>query len=109
MAKQTITTLIDDLDGSEANESILFTYRGAAYSIDLNEKNAAAFDKAMARYVRSGARVAPQKSSARTSAASAGRRTDLAQIRIWAAEQGWQVSSRGRISSDVLDAYDAAH
>ena len=41
MAKQTITQLIDDIDGSEAEETITFGIDGASYEIDLNAKNAA--------------------------------------------------------------------
>ncbi|WIB13318.1 histone-like nucleoid-structuring protein Lsr2 [Curtobacterium sp. MCPF17_052] len=34
---------------------------------------------------------------------------ELAKIRSWAAENGHDVSSRGRISRAVRDAYTAAH
>lgn len=33
---------------------------------------------------------------------------DLAAVRTWALEEGWEVSSRGRIRQEVLDAYRAA-
>jgi hypothetical protein len=34
---------------------------------------------------------------------------ELAEIRAWAKKNGHEVSERGRIKQDVLDAYDAAH
>lgn len=34
---------------------------------------------------------------------------DLTAVRMWAREQGLQVSMRGRVSSEVLAKYDAAH
>lgn len=54
MAKTTIVTLTDDLDGGEADETITFSLDGRAYEIDLNKKNASTFRKAMARYVEHG-------------------------------------------------------
>lgn len=110
MAKQTITTLIDDLDGSEGSESISFSYRGVSYTIDLSEKNAAAFDKAMAKYVDSATRESGRRQASTRGAAPAnGRRTDLADIRTWATDNGYEVSGRGRIASEIIAAYDAAH
>ncbi|TLM70892.1 Lsr2 family protein [Pseudarthrobacter sp. NamB4] len=40
MAKRTIITLTDDLDGSDAEETISFSVDGTAYEIDLNADNA---------------------------------------------------------------------
>ncbi|WP_207208401.1 Lsr2 family DNA-binding protein [Nocardioides glacieisoli] len=37
------------------------------------------------------------------------RRKDLATVREWARAQGLQVSDRGRVSSSVIDQYDAAN
>lgn len=43
MARRTIESLIDDIDGSEAHESVEFSYRGKSYLLDLNQKNASEF------------------------------------------------------------------
>ena len=51
MAKQTITQLIDDIDGSEAEETITFAIDGANYEIDLNAKNAAKLRDALATFI----------------------------------------------------------
>ena len=54
MAQRTQVILISDLSGNEINdggESISFSYRGADYTIDLSEKEAKGFDKAMAMYI----------------------------------------------------------
>jgi hypothetical protein len=40
MAKETITKLIDDLDGGEAHETVKFGLDGHSYEIDLSTKNA---------------------------------------------------------------------
>lgn len=113
MAKRTVTTLIDDIDGSEASETIAFAYRGTSYTIDLSEKNAAAFDKAIKKYLanadrESVARGVARRGAAKTRQDAGARRTDLAEIRAWAAENGYEVSSRGRIAADVVEAYDAS-
>lgn len=44
-------------------------------------------------------------------ASGTGRRSkeQLTSIRDWARKNGYSVSDRGRIPSDVLEAYDAAH
>jgi Lsr2 len=34
---------------------------------------------------------------------------DTAAIRQWGRENGYDINQRGRIASDVLDAYDRAH
>ena len=38
--------LSDDLDGSDATETVKFGWLGAEYEIDLNDKNYASFEKA---------------------------------------------------------------
>ena len=35
--------------------------------------------------------------------------SDLAAVRAWAKDNGFEVSERGRISQKVTDAYSAAH
>ena len=52
MAREVIEKLIDDLDGSEATETVTFGLDGTTYEIDLNKKNAAALRKAVEPYVK---------------------------------------------------------
>lgn len=47
MAQEVLVSLIDDLDGSDADETIMFALDGTGYEIDLNIKNAAALRKAL--------------------------------------------------------------
>ena len=111
MAQEVITKLIDDLDGSEASETVSFALDGESYEIDLSAKNAAALRKALDRY-RSGARATSGRSSAsgRRSRGKGGRSradADPKVVRAWAAEHGFDISSRGRIPSEVLEQYKA--
>ena len=109
MAKKTVVSevLEDDLDGGPADRTIDFGWDGVAYQIELSKKNAAEFEKLLRPYVAV-ARRARASSRGRRSGGRSGRR-DLQDIREWAAQHGHKVSSRGRIASTVVDAYDAAH
>ena len=50
MAKRTVITLIDDIDGTDAAETIAFTIDGASYEIDLSTDNATKFRSALEPY-----------------------------------------------------------
>jgi hypothetical protein len=113
MAKQVVTRTeyTDDLDGSKAAGTVAFSYEGAAYEIDLSKMNAKAFGAAMAPYVAA-ARTVKTTRSTKTSRKRASRKSstiDLAAVREWAAANGHDVSSRGRISALIIEAYQAAH
>ena len=110
-----IEKLIDDLDGSEAAETVTFGVDGATYEIDLSRKNAAALRKSLERYVRAarrkgGPRSAKRRrpSKTRAKAAKPTRDFDLAQLREWAGTNGVEVPSRGRIPQAVVEQYKAA-
>ena len=110
MAQEVIYKLSDDLDGSDAEETISFALDGSSYEIDLNAKNAASLRKALDKYVTA-ARKAGRPSGARTRR-SAGRRSkgdaDPKEIRSWAQANGIEISSRGRIPADVIEQYRSA-
>ena len=111
MAQKVNIILVDDLDGSEATESVSFGLDGSSYEIDLNDGNAAALREALsgyvghARKVTGGARRGRRSGSAASSSAG----SNTKDVREWAKSQGMDVSERGRISADVQQAYDAAH
>jgi hypothetical protein len=116
MARQVITTLIDDLDGKKADRTVEFSLDGASYTIDLSDANAGKLRKALDPFINAGTRVGrggPARAQ-RQSAASGGGRTASSRdenkaIREWAARNGHQISERGRIPQSVSDAYRAAH
>jgi hypothetical protein len=110
MAQKIHVVLEDDLDGSEASETVSFGLDGTSYEIDLNDKNAAALRDALATYVGHGRKVgnAPRrgrKPAGTTSTSGPSAR----EIREWARSNGHDVPDRGRVSSEVREAYDAAH
>jgi hypothetical protein len=104
-------TFVDDLDGTpieDAGGTVRFSIDGANYEIDLSAANAEKLTEALEKYVSAGRRVR----SGGSAAPAAGKKSDpqrLKAIREWAAENGREVSSRGRIPVEVIDAYDAAN
>lgn len=107
MAKKTIVTLTDDIDGSKAERTVEFTWQGVPYEIDLSKKNATAFEKVVAPYVEKARKVRGRGTRGRRPAA-ASTRSDLRAVREWAAANGYEVAQRGRISEEIREAYDAA-
>ena len=107
MARQIVEKLVDDIDGSEASETLRFGLDGAVYEIDLNSEHAEELRNALSRYV---GHARPVRASARTVSRSNGHnRPSPAAVRTWAREEGIQVNERGRIPADVLARYEAAH
>lgn len=112
MVARTTVTIYDDLDNTEGASTVSFTYQGTHYEIDLGEKNQAALDKALAKYIAAARRKTsrpPTPTSRSRPKAKTKTHFDLTAIRNWARENGYDVSDRGRIPVEVQDAYDAAH
>ena len=107
MAQKVSIVLVDDLDGSEATETVTFGLDGTTYEIDLNDGNASALRDALSGYVGHARKVTGGSRRGRKSTAASSSNTK--DVREWAKGQGMDVSERGRISADVQQAYDAAH
>lgn len=71
MARKITEVLIDDLDGTEASETVRFTVGGRSYEIDLSTKNAAKLDKILTPYKarRAGGRAGGRSNGRRTASA----------------------------------------
>lgn len=107
MAQQIHIVLTDDIDGSEAAETVSFSLDGTTYEIDLSEDNADALRGALAPYVGHARKVSSR--SGRTAKKAASGEASAAEIRAWAKSAGHTVPERGRIPADVRSAYAAAH
>ena len=106
MAQKVTIVLVDDIDGSDATETVSFGLDGASYEIDLNEKNAAALRDALAGFVGHARKVTNSRGrKARTTTSGPSAR----ELRDWARSNGYEVSDRGRVPAEVRDAFDAAH
>jgi len=112
MAQKVNIVLVDDIDGSEATETVSFGLDGTSYEIDLNDTNAAALRDALAAYVGHARKVGSARRGRRTSAAAAAAAAggpSAREIRDWARSNGYDVPDRGRVSAEVREAFDAAH
>jgi len=124
MAQKTIVTLVDDLTGEEAEDitTVEFALDGVTYEIDLDDKNSARLRDALAEYVAAARRTGGRRASAggngrRRSGAGTGTpratspggydRETSKQIREWAKGQGFEVSDRGRVPNNVVEAWEA--
>ncbi len=112
MAQTTITTLIDDIDGTEASETLTFALDGTSYEIDLNEAHAEDLREVLAPFVSVARKTSggqPRRSSATSPRPRSGSTPDPREVRAWAEANGVEVSPRGRIKADVLEQYRAAN
>jgi len=109
MAQKVQTFLIDDLDGSDAEGTVLFGLDGTQYEIDLSTDHAKDLRTALARYIDAGRRVTGTARRAgrngRKTPASSISNTD---VRTWAKAQGIEVKEHGRVPADILARYEAA-
>jgi Lsr2 len=105
MVSKVITRLEDDLDGSEAAETIHFSVDGVEYEIDLSKSNADKFRNSFGDYISHGRKVGGSRRS-RKSGSSDG--VDIKVVRKWAESNGIAVSTRGRIPAEVIEKYRQA-
>lgn len=106
MAQKVQVILVDDLDGGEAAETVSFSVDGVAYEIDLSTANAAKLREDLGRWTSKARRVSTAK---RGSSSARSRRGDSVKIRAWAKDNGYEISERGRISTEIREAYAAAN
>jgi hypothetical protein len=113
MAQKIQVLLTDDIDGSEASETLTYGLDGKTYEIDLNKKNADKLRNSLGSFISHSRRVTggPGRRP-RSSHPGVETRRDPAQtkaIREWALANGHKVSERGRIPAPVEAAYEASH
>lgn len=119
MAQRTITQLIDDIDGKELKagdgQTVTFAVGNASYEIDLSQKNLDKFYDALTPYMENGRKISGRRPAIGPQSTGAGRgaaradKEQLQAVRDWARGQGMEVSSRGRISKQIMDAFQAAN
>jgi hypothetical protein len=122
VAERIIRQVVDDLDHTELadgdGERVEFGFRGVAYHLDLSKTNVAKFEKALAPYIKAATEAASVEDESRprrkatTRRSRSGKRSpkqDTAAIRTWANDNGYAVSQRGRIPSEVVEAFRSAH
>ncbi len=118
MARKTVVTLVDDLTGETAEDisTVEFTVDGMAYELDLTDDNSAKLRDTLSPYVRAGRKIGGRRGgdtrpgrTIKSSGSAAGyNRETLKSIRAWAKQNGHRVSDRGRLSAEVLQAWQSA-
>jgi len=116
MARRVLTILSSDLSGDEIEDgkggTVHFALDGTEYEIDLTTAEVAEFRKTFKKYTdvarrsSSRSRTSAPSSSPRRAGGSGRSTEELQAIRDWANSNGYNVSSRGRVKQEILDAYD---
>lgn len=109
MAQKVSVLLVDDIDGSDAAETVRFGLDGTEYVIDLSEEHARELRELAAPYIEKARRVAGPGRRAPRARNAAGNGTDPGKIRDWAREKGIKVNDRGRVPADVVAQYETAN
>ncbi|QSE84682.1 histone-like nucleoid-structuring protein Lsr2 [Rhodococcus koreensis] len=121
MARRIVVEHVDDIDGTSIDagkgETIAFSVDGIDYEIDLSAKNAAEFRKTLDYYIEHATRVGGRRHRTAGTIHSGGGpatparrdREHVRAVREWAREQGYEVGVRGRMPTDIVEAYNAAH
>lgn len=112
MATRTLTTVVDDIDGSTDDVvTCAFGLGDSHFEIDLNAAHREELENVLDKFITAARQVRGAK---RTGQRRPGKvaRTDRDQthaIRQWAKDNGHEVSERGRISKKITEAFEAAH
>src|SRR5688572_3518668 len=87
VASRTITPLQDDIDGSDANQTVRFAIDGTEYEIDLSERNAIRFRESIAEFVGHARKIRKAASSLR---ADMGQARHICGGGSWSTATGYQ-------------------
>ncbi|NUR61047.1 MAG: Lsr2 family protein [Catenulispora sp.] len=111
MAKRTTVVIHDDLDGSEGAGTVKFGLDGKSYEIDLSEGHEKELRKALEKYIAAATQVTAHNTAAsgRRKYGTGPARRDTKHIREWLRSQGEEISDRGRIPTELMNRYNAAH
>jgi hypothetical protein len=112
MAQKTVITMTDDIDGSEATETVTFGIDGSSFEIDLNEAHAEDLREVLAPFMSVARRQGGGRAAARSSAPAkprSGGDVDPKAVRSWAEANGVSVNARGRLKAEVIEQYRAAN
>lgn len=103
--RKVVEVLEDDINGGPADETVYFGLDNKTYEIDLNAENAQRLRNAVAEFVGH-ARPVSAAGRSRRKASTGG--PSPADVRAWARSQGMEVNERGRVSAELIAAYEAA-
>jgi hypothetical protein len=109
MAQHAQIVFTDDIDGSDAADTVRFGLQGTSYEIDLSKKNADKLAKILEPYVQA-ARKASSSGSRRPAAGrSRAAGPSPAAVREWARTEGMEVKDKGRVPAELIVKFQAAN
>jgi len=113
MARNVKVELLDDIDGEPATQTVTFSLDGIEYEIDLSDENAEALHEELATYIQAARRTGGRKrrNTATGTASTPSSSTDREhskKVRAWAKAEGYDISDRGRLSTEIIDLYERA-
>jgi hypothetical protein len=108
MATRIVTEVRDDIDGSEANQTIRFALDGVDSEIELSDRNANRFRESTAEFVGHARRVSGRRDRKPDSSVGADM-SEAGPMRRWLMEYGYDVSERGRIPDWLQQVYHDRH
>jgi hypothetical protein len=108
MAQKVNVLLVDDIDGSGADETIQFGLDGTHCEIDLNSDHAQELRGQLERYVKAARKVTGSAGRPSRVRRTTDNDTRNKEIRNWARERHLDVNDRGRVPADIVAQYEAA-
>jgi len=108
VAQRTQIILIDDIDGSEAAETVSFALDGINYEMELSAENAEKLRGELANWIKNARRVSGRLSRGRRGSYTRVS-SNSSTIREWARANGYTVNERGRLPKEIIDAFEAAN
>ncbi len=114
MAQRILVLLEDDIDNSEATQTVRFGVDGVDHEIDLNDHHAAQLRETFATWVAAARKLSTTRPARNKTSTGRGAATPIdpeqaTTMRAWARSAGYTISDRGRIPQTVQDAYQQAH
>jgi hypothetical protein len=110
VTKNSVRLLVDDLDGSAADETVVFGLEGESFAIELNAEHALQLRESLALFVRHGRRIGgrstPLSNTVRVRALHAKAYDN--RVREWARATGAVMGDDEPISTDLWIKYHEA-
>jgi Lsr2 len=111
MGRNKKVVFVDDVDGTDASETVEFGLDGVRYEIDLSEANAEALRRTLQRWAKCG-RYADERSRRVARARPWHGRVsapERATIREWGIANGFRVGRRGPLPVEAVHAFREAN
>jgi hypothetical protein len=109
MAQKIVTVYSDDLTGMDSDEvsTHRFSLNGINYEIDLTPESYDKLDAALRPFIDKGRKLGRTKETGRARRGAVDG-PSAEEVRAWARENGHEVNGRGRVPTEIRDAFDAA-